>query len=587
MDESALLLIEGEPSRQDRCVAKMIQFFGVPAQKVLAAEFCFPNLAINSISKKPSLLCSADVFLRVLEGRKQAREYRACKTQVIHSVFIYPGDNADSLAKLLRICADGTATIRSPDPGAAEFVVSDQLNQFCGAMAGIRVIANKINTKDNVTWTTAKRNVVNIISLGDSAVFSKIEYKGVPIFFSASREIIDLDAELKSQNFNVRDHFLSAAPLVLYIKWAFAQTCWKPAETAACLMIDDPVLRPRHGFVNFQQLLSLMKRHNFSTNVAFIPWNWRRSAPEVARLFRENPKWYSLSIHGCDHTRAEFGGSDRHHLYSKTQKALDRMKCHESTTGIHHDRVMVFPQGIFSETAMSVLKCTDLLAAVNNDIISADPHPRAIALSELWDVAVTRYSFPLFTRRYPWEGIENVAFDALLGKPAIIVIHHDYCSDGCERLVNFIERLNALNCSLNWRSLGEAVRCSRRQRPVSPKDIEVQMYGTQLRVKNHSDRLTRFWITKQECEPSAIREVCDGSGPMTWKSANGHINFEVELSPDESTIIRISFHGLAEDARNGDSLPYRVKVMLRRYLCEVRDNYVTTAKLRLVDFVSR
>ena len=52
------------------------------------------------------------------------------------------------------------------------------------------------------------------------------------------------------------------------------------------------------------------------------------------------------------------------------------MNRHEAITGISHDPVMVFPQGIFSEAAMSALKRTDLIASVNNDIISADPHPR-------------------------------------------------------------------------------------------------------------------------------------------------------------------------------------------------------------------
>ena len=196
-----------------------------------------------------------------------------------------------------------------------------------------------------------------------------------------------------------------------------------------------------------------MKRHNFSTNIAFIPWNWRRSAPEVVQLFRENPEHFSLSVHGCDHTRAEFGGSSQQRLYWKTQQALERMNRHESITGISHDPVMVFPQGIFSEAAMSALKRTDLIASVNNDIISADPHPRAIRISDVWDIAVMGYNFPLFTRRYPWEGIENFAFDALLGKPAIAVIHHDYCSDHCARLVNFIDQVNALPSAPTWRNL--------------------------------------------------------------------------------------------------------------------------------------
>ena len=133
---------------------------------------------------------------------------------------------------------------------------------------------------------------------------------------------------------------------------------------------------------------------------------------------------------------------------------------------------MVFPQGIFSEAAMTALKHTELIAAVNNDVVSADAHPRAIKISDVWDIAVMGYPFPLFTRRYPWEGIENFAFDALLGKPAIAVIHHDYCSDHCARLVNFVQAVNALKYAPTWRSLGDVVRRSCRQREVSPGPLK-------------------------------------------------------------------------------------------------------------------
>ena len=87
------------------------------------------------------------------------------------------------------------------------------------------------------------------------------------------------------------------------------------------------------------------------------------------------------------------------------------------------------------------------------------------------------YTFPLFTRRYPWEGIENFAFDALLGKPAIAVIHHDYCSDHCARLVNFIDQVNALPSAPTWRNLGEVVRRSCRQREDSAGAMEWRCTG--------------------------------------------------------------------------------------------------------------
>src|SRR5438552_14259097 len=447
-------------------------------------------------------------------------------------------------------------------------------------MAGLRVSGSKANVEASLVLNMAKGNAISIISCGHGAIFLKLEYKGVPVFLSTCREIIDIDAELTSQNFDVREHFLSAVPLVLYIKWAFAETCWNAPEANACLVIDDPVLKPTHGFVDFQQLVSLMRRHNFSTNIAFIPWNWRRSAPEVVQLFRENPEHYSLSVHGCDHTRAEFGSSDRQRLYWKTQQAIERMTQHESITGISHDRVMVFPQGIFSEAAMDVLRRTGLIASVNNDVISADPHPRAITVSDVWDIAVMRYSFPLFTRRYPWEGIENFAFDVLLGKPAIAVIHHDYCSDHCARLVNFIEQLNALPCAPIWRNMGDVVRRSCRQREVSPGNVEVEMYGTELRIENRSGEPKRFLIRRRECEPSAIQRVCTNAQEIAWRQLDGHINFEIDLDPGENRVIKIKFHDFVGKERHGDGLPYRFKTMLRRYLCEMRDNYVVPMRCR-------
>jgi hypothetical protein len=107
------------------------------------------------------------------------------------------------------------------------------------------------------------------------------------------------------------------------------------------------------------------------------------------------------------------------------------------------------------------------------------------------------------------------------------------------------------------------------------------MYAAELRVENRSEQPKRFLIRRRECEPSAIREICDGSGPIAWNSVNGHINFEIDLSPRESKIVGIRFHELAGDGCNGDNLPYRFKTMLRRYLCEMRDNYITPSRFWL------
>ena len=320
--KQAILLGHAGLSVESKKIAKVLSFFGLSWRALTAAELLSSNPASSESSLECKLMGSADNFLPLTEALERDPSCMQFWQEQVHSAFVYAGKDPQSFQRLVRtLIEDDQAVISKTRPGGGDLTVSDHFDDFCGVMSGIRVSANEANTDGNFVLSTANGNLINIISRGDGTVFWKLEYKGVPVFLLTSREIVDIDAELKSQNFDVRDQFLTAVPLVLYIKWAFAETCWNAPEVNACLVIDDPVLKPTHGFVDFGQLLSLMKRHNFSTNIAFIPWNWRRSAPGVVRLFRENPKYYSLSVHGCDHTKAEFGSSDQQRLYWKAEQA--------------------------------------------------------------------------------------------------------------------------------------------------------------------------------------------------------------------------------------------------------------------------
>jgi len=576
MQENAVLLTADYPSADDQRAERLLNFFGVRYLKRRATELGLPE---NKSAEKYRLVCSVQAFARLVGDLQNVSCNSNCLARQIHSVFLYSNGDPVALAKAVSQLSGATISIRRGAERVTEWHIANEPDGLCGAMRDLRIQPSATYLRSGDFFHTDGESLTPLIAGEDKAAFLKLNCNGLPVFVSSER-LIDIDAELTTFNFDIRDHFFSAVPFVSYIRWAFPLSSWHAPEASACLVIDDPLLKPTHGFVDFRELLALMKRYKFSTNIAFIPWNWRRSAPEVVRLFRENPEHFSLSVHGCDHTRAEFGNSSQQRLYWKTQQALERMNRHESITGICHDPVMVFPQGIFSEAAMSALKRTDLIASVNNDIISADPHPRTITISDVWDIAVMCYSFPLFTRRYPWEGIENFAFDALLGKPAIAVIHHDYCSDHCASLVNFIEQLNALPCAPIWRNLGEVVRRCYRQREDSPGAMEVEMYGTELRIENRSGQPKRFLIKRREGEPSAIERICTEAQEIGWQTVDGHIDFEIELNPGENRVIRVKFHDLAVKGFKGDNRLYRVKAMLRRFLCEVRDNYVMPMRCR-------
>lgn len=575
-----MLVTEPGMASQDANLSKVLCFFGVSRRALTLAEFLNVEGTSPESSSKCRLICSSGAFLRLMEesepGSEGARRWR----RNVHSAFVYAGDDPESLQQLLsRLQGDGQASLLPTDRAAGEWAVSNDFPEFCGPLSGLRTLPTENAVEVGLVFDEANANTTSLISNQHGAAFVKIDYQTVPVFFSISGKIVDIDSELTTRNFDIRKDFLSAVPIVLYVKWAFPETCWKAPEVNACLVIDDPLLKPRYGFLTFWELLNLMANHNFSTSIAFIPWNWRRSATDVVRLFKENPERYSLSVHGCDHTAGEFGTSDTGLLASKARKAVERMSRHESETGLQYDRIMVFPQGVFSKAAMGILKRSNFTAAVNTEVISADPHPPTLRIRDVWNVAVMNYdSLPIFTRRYPSQGIENFAFDILLGKPCIIVIHHDFCRNQYAALVEFVKRVNALNCPLSWRSLGELVKRSCRQRELSQEGVEIEMYGTELRIENLSEQRKRFSITKRETDPSAIKEIRAGSQEIAWKESGDQIFFEIELDPGQNRTVGMEFHDISVNENGRESLSYKVKTMLRRYLSEVRDNYVKTSK---------
>lgn len=576
MNGPACILVGITDSPNGHRIAKLLQFFGVSARTATVAEFLAGEQSVSESSSQIRLFCSSDILEGLAEELGRNADAAQLWAERVHSVFAYSGNHHTAFQRLAsRFLNAGHKAVIRFDRVQREWVVSDAMPEFCGAMSGLHIPVGETADASSLSGAVIDES---------GTAFTTCEYRSVPLFLSRTPTIVDIDDEIGLDNFDIRRHFLPSTPIVMYVKWACRNLGWNSPEISACLVIDDPLLRPQYGFLNYRSLLAAMEQHNFSANIAFIPWNWRRNDPGTVDMFKRYPERYSLSIHGCDHTGGEFGTQDVEVLASKARQAIERMSHHESKSGIHHDRVMVFPQGVFSSTAMQVLKQTQYSASVNTEVLCTDSQRSTVTIADVWDVAVMKYgNFPLFTRRYPSQGIENFAFDILLGKPCIVVVHHDAFQDQGANLVKFIDRLNALNCDLSWRSLGEVVRnsCRQRESRSGAEVIETEMYGSELRVENRSERQRRFSVFRREEDASMIMEVRAGSKTIPWKVSDGRLFCEIDLNVGEETLIDVGFHQYPGNGRSSENAVSKVKTALRRYLSEIRDNYLVAGRISL------
>ena len=221
-------------------------------------------------------------------------------------------------------------------------------------------------------------------------------------------------------------------------------------EVLACLVIDDPLLKPRYGCLDYKKLLEVMKEHNFFTEIAFIPWNYKRSDAKTVKLFTENPDYFGICVHGCNHTYNEFGGSSYQELSALSATALWRMEQHKRLTGLPYDPVMVFPQGLFSSVAMHALKEQGFCAAFNSGLRPTDGHD--LPVSEYQLPATSIYAdLPLFLRRYPKDKSCFVE-DMAMGRPIIVVEHTKAFLNGYKAITDVVDWINGLG-NIKWTSL--------------------------------------------------------------------------------------------------------------------------------------
>jgi len=366
----------------------------------------------------------------------------------------------------------------------------------------------------------------------------------------------------------------------MFLRLMFQDVAWRPQELGACLIVDDPLLKQRYGYCDFENLRDLMRKRGFTTNIAFIPWNWRRTSPSNSNFFGSEPQRFSVSIHGCDHIGDEFGETSIERLGDRARLAKFRMRKHEARTGIHHDAVMIFPQGVFSSVCPEVLKRNGYLAAVNTETVPVDGHRARTRIRDVWDVAIRSYDgFPIFTRRYAFHGLENFAFDLLLGKPCLIVSHHEFFKDGGTKVIELIEKLQSLNCCLRWRPLGEVIRRACRRRVLREGLEEVEMYGSEALIDNPSNCEIELRVRKRESHPEVVVGILSDGKPLAWTLDAEHLVFSQKLLPHSESHFQVVYREPANDRQADRSLRFEMSVAVRRILSELRDDYLSRSRL--------
>ena len=369
----------------------------------------------------------------------------------------------------------------------------------------------------------------------------------------------------------------AAIALLLYARTHFPERTWFPGGAYGNFVIDDPLLRPTYGFLRHDRLADHVHRLQAAATIAFIPWNAGRSRQPTIELYRRTSN-LSLCVHGWEHTDDEFCSSDLGELQQKAAAAMQAMHAHSRLTGLPFEPVMVFPKGRFSSLSLRALADAGFLAATNSTFLASD-HAGEVRLKHLLEPAVLGYgALPLLRRRGP-AYLERFRYDLALGRPLILVEHHEYFRDEDRSFVRAIDRVKAIAPSLAWRPLGEIARRLHTVRVPRHGHRDVKFYSRHFRVA--ADQACTHHFVKAEPGTIGIRAVTVNGRPVDFQFQHDMLRFDVEAGAMTGDL-DIVVNAVDEDVAHAApvrSLRRRLSVATRRYLSELRDNHIVTNPL--------
>ena len=489
-----------------------------------------------------------------------------------------PTDSHEHQSLLSSLTGSQVSTIRGFPHEGFKYSISQDLSDVSPELAGFQFGPIDSSVCRGALFSCGPY-AETLISIDGASHFLAARHDNYDVYIQCVDSLLDPSGQAPDDTaIMLGTEFARFVPFMMALRRIFGQGCFSAAKCYASLIIDDPYLRPRYGFLRHSEFLQSLKQKNYSATIAFIPWNYRRTDSRTSKLFAGNSRKLSICVHGCDHTAGEFAQHDVNTICGLLNTATRRMAQHESRFGVACEKVLVFPQGGFSEEAMIALKRCGFCAVVNSIPVPAcGSGATGLTYADFLVPAIEKYSsMPLFMRFYPDRGTCELRINSFLQKPILGVEHHGFFIDGYEKAEKWAGTVNSIRPDVTWAGLGDIVLGSNLRRTVDCSTMECRLFSHTALVENTAGDSKSFSVFKTESDPDLIESVHVNKNPVTFSRDEGRVRFRFRLEGNSRANVVLNYRPI-EDAPD---TPYRsmsgsVRAHVRRRLCDFRDNVLS------------
>jgi len=451
--------------------------------------------------------------------------------------------------------------------------------------SGLRSVTKQL-TGQQIPVEVTRAYWLRLSNRGTAKQIITLRLKGVEVPFFAMTTISDHEIfflselepvpKLVNSTNDPLPEFCRLAPLLLFLRYAGGERIWHAPMPLADLVIDDAWLINPYGNLDYARLLREMDSHNFHTTIAFIPWNFHRSRPEVVSLLREHPERFSICVHGNNHDHQEFYDYTRDTLTNQAadiRQAIARMERFTALTGIPHEKVMTWPHEVIPPPAtLDLLKRYNFLANVNANPVplgSAAPTDPLFALRP----ASLFYANFLTIKRYPTQTLHlhaKIAVNAFLGNPMIFYNHEVFFARGVGAFNGIADYINNIDPDTKWRGPGFIACHQYLLRLGDNGNYHVRALSPHVDIENPTGSARTYLVEEPGAFSEPIRSVTVDGKPGPYRRVGNTLLLTVIVQPGKASKVQTNYENdlnvCAVDIEKTS-----LRVTLLRYASDFRD----------------
>ena len=148
---------------------------------------------------------------------------------------------------LSQLTSGGLTDVEELNAADIPFSVEVGSGGLCRQFAGLSV--GKAEPAHDLTFVEGVNAAGMTIRIGKRPFFVSATRRKCEMLLLASRQAANLD-EAVPRGTSLLNWFSRLAPLLMFLRWTEGTQCWHNDTPRACLVLDDPLLQKKYGFLD-------------------------------------------------------------------------------------------------------------------------------------------------------------------------------------------------------------------------------------------------------------------------------------------------------------------------------------------------